>query len=98
MTSTRRNEKGDAGDAGGGFKADGPLAGPVPAAPGLVARVRLQFQVGVAELLLVNRLKARTRGVSATGILARAAQILAVTCKSWFSSGKLKEQQRSRPP
>ena len=38
-----------------------------------------------AELLLISRLKARNPSNQTTGMLERAAHIVFVTCKNWFS-------------
>ena len=38
-----------------------------------------------AELLLISRLKARSPRNQTSGMLDRAAHIVFVTCKSWFS-------------
>ena len=50
---------------------------------------RLQHQrAPIAQLLLVARLRARNRGDTARDLLERAAQMIFITCKSWFSSGR----------
>jgi len=43
------------------------------------------LQASLAELLLVNRLKARTQPDQAARMLERATHIIFVTCKHWFS-------------
>ncbi len=45
-----------------------------------------RLQASLAELLLVNRLKAHSHSAEAGDTMARAAQILSVTCRNWFSS------------
>lgn len=45
-------------------------------------------RASVAQLLLVARLKARTRRDLAMDTLERGAHVIWVTCKSWFSSGQ----------
>lgn len=66
-----------------------------PAAPGASAAAaalvpatvkgRMTFQASIAELLLVNRLKARSQKDQAARMLERASAIIFVTCKSWFA-------------
>jgi hypothetical protein len=57
----------------------------------------VSFNASIAELLLVNRLKARVHpGTQATDILERASHIVFITCKSWFSSTG--EASPQRPP
>lgn len=55
------------------------------------------FNASIAELLLVNRLKARVHpGTQATDILERASHIVFVTCKNWFSStGEISPQRHT---
>jgi hypothetical protein len=49
---------------------------------------RLQQQrAPIAQLLLVARLRARNRRDAARDLLERAAQMISITCKNWFSSG-----------
>ena len=49
---------------------------------------RLQQQrAPIAQLLLVARLRARNRRDLARDLLERAAQMIFVTCKNWFSLG-----------
>jgi hypothetical protein len=45
-------------------------------------------RASAAQLLLVARLKARTRRDLARDTLERGAHVIWVTCKSWFSSGQ----------
>lgn len=47
----------------------------------------LSLRAGLAELLLITRLKARSHGHHAADVLERAAKIVFVTCKNWFSGG-----------
>lgn len=50
---------------------------------------RLQEQrAPIAQLLLVARLRARNRRDLARDSLERAAQVIFVTCKNWFSLGR----------
>ena len=50
---------------------------------------RLQQQrAPIAQLLLVARLRARNRRDLARDLLERAAQMMFVTCKNWFSLGR----------
>ena len=46
-----------------------------------------------AELLLISRLKARSPCHQTAGVLERAAHIVFVTCKNWFS-----DSTPQRPP
>ncbi|MES2509139.1 MAG: hypothetical protein V4625_04380 [Pseudomonadota bacterium] len=80
---------------------------------GLVARVRQRLfpatsptlpsvpdklKAGIAELLLVNRLKARSvRRTQAREMLERASHIVFVTCKNWFSSSDGRTPERRNP-
>ncbi|MDP3795538.1 MAG: hypothetical protein Q8R06_00095 [Polaromonas sp.] len=48
--------------------------------------VRAGFQAGIAEFLLVIRLRARRRAAPSADVLERAARIVFVTCKNWFSA------------
>lgn len=58
----------------------------------------VSFNASIAELLLVNRLKARICPVTqATDILERASNIVFVTCKNWFSSTAERSPQRPPP-
>lgn len=57
-----------------------------------------KLKAGIAELLLVNRLMARsTRKAQATEMLDRAAHIVFVTCKNWFSSADARTPGRRTP-
>lgn len=48
----------------------------------------ISLNASIAEFLLVNRLKARSqRRVQAAEMLERAAHIVFVTCRNWFSAG-----------
>ena len=52
----------------------------------------------LAELLLINRLKARiSRRPHAADILERAARVVFVTCKNWFSAPNGRLPQRRNP-
>lgn len=58
---------------------------PEPPAKALgLTRDRLQ-RASIAQLLLVARLKARNRRDLAVDSLERAAHVIFVTCKNWFS-------------
>lgn len=48
------------------------------------ARLPAVLSAGLAELTLVNRLRARTRRDLAIDALERAAKIVEVTAKHWF--------------
>lgn len=45
----------------------------------------INIQAGLAELMLLNRLRARTRRDLASDTLERAAQIIEVTSRHWFA-------------
>ncbi len=47
-------------------------------------RQALGWRAGAAELLLLNRLRARTRRGTSRDTLERAARILEVTARHWF--------------
>jgi hypothetical protein len=57
-------------------------------------RALMRLQAGVAELLLVCRLRARQRAVQSADVLERAARIVWVTCQHWF----VLEAQAHRQP
>jgi hypothetical protein len=61
----------------------GPRAPAHPPAP--VAKNKITFQAGIAELLLVTRLRARRRAEPSADVLERAARIVFVTCQNWFA-------------
>jgi hypothetical protein len=56
-------------------------------ADGLSASKRrlINIQAGLAELMLLNRLRARTRRDRGGDTLERAAQIIEVTSRHWFA-------------
>ncbi|MFI5447832.1 hypothetical protein [Polaromonas sp. UC242_47] len=68
--------------------------------PQEVARRDEVQRASIAELLLVARLRARNRRDLAVDTLERAAQVLWVTCKNWFtrSSRKPSDQDDSSGP
>ncbi len=49
-----------------------------------VATRQDRFQTGLAELMLLNRLRARNRHDLTSQTLERAAHIIAVTSRHWF--------------
>lgn len=57
-------------------------------------RALMRLQAGVAELLLLCRLRARRRAVQSADVLERAARIVWVTCQHWF----VLEPQAHRQP
>lgn len=61
---------------------------PLDVPQGPEARRLQQLRAPVAQLLLVARLRARNRRDLARDLLERAAHVLLVTCKSWFSLGR----------
>ncbi|MES2361393.1 MAG: hypothetical protein V4646_06285 [Pseudomonadota bacterium] len=61
------------------------------------SRRGISLRAGIAELLLIARLKARSHGNLATDVLERAAQIVFVTCKNWFSAGDEKTPRHRKP-
>jgi len=44
----------------------------------------VSLQAGLAEMMLVNRLRAHTRSDLALDTLRRGAEIIALTAKHWF--------------
>jgi hypothetical protein len=56
--------------------------------PEPIAQKKMSFQASIAEFLLVNRLRARKRAQPSADVLERAAHIVFVTCKNWFSAHK----------
>lgn len=69
-----------------------------PPAKGRHAEVRRvdRLRASLAQLLLVARLRARTRRDLAVDLLERAAHVIFVTCKNWFLSSP--ERDGQRPP
>ena len=58
----------------------------------------ISFHAGIAEFLLLTRLKARSqKKFQAAQMLERAAQIVFVTCRHWFSAAHGKLPQRPAP-
>jgi len=58
---------------------------------------RITLTPGIAQLLLINRLNAHSlRKMLDADVLERAARIVFVTCKNWFSSpvGKILSQRK----
>ncbi|WP_332778351.1 hypothetical protein [Polaromonas sp.] len=47
----------------------------------------------IAELMLLNRLRARTRRDLAVDTLEHAAQVIDVTCKHWFAHEGVDKQR-----
>ncbi len=58
------------------------------------SRALMRLQAGVAELLLLCRLRARRHAVQSADVLERAARIVWVTCQHWF----VLEPQAHRQP
>lgn len=57
-----------------------------------------KIKAGIAELLLVNRLRARsTRKTQAKDVMERAAHIVFVTCKNWFTPTDGRTPERRTP-
>lgn len=53
--------------------------------PAVIPPRPLGFPASIAEFLLVLRLRLRRRSaLSGGGVMERAANVLLVTCKSWF--------------
>lgn len=52
----------------------------------------------IAQLLLVARLRARNRRDLARDSLERAAQVMLVTCKNWFSPVRKPDDLATPPP
>ncbi|MEO6018009.1 MAG: hypothetical protein ABIP46_12200 [Polaromonas sp.] len=64
------------------------------------SRKSITLKAGLAELLLITRLKARSKPegvVRATDILERATHIVFVTCKNWFKEADGKTPQHRNP-
>lgn len=71
---------------------------------GRAAEVEVKRNVGqwasIAQLLLLARLRARNRRDLAVDSLERAAQVMLVTCKNWFSAARDKKaspQEQAKP-
>jgi hypothetical protein len=56
----------------------------LPKHSGAQVRRLINIQAGLAELMLLNRLRARTRRDLAGDTLERAAHIIEVTSRHWF--------------
>ncbi len=73
----------------------------------MLPRQILTFRAGIAEFLLLLRLKAKARlrigqgsslqRLQAATILERAAHIVAVTCKNWFMASDGKKPPQRTP-
>lgn len=64
------------------------------------SRRSITFRAGLAELLLITRLKARSKPVGSiktTDILERATHIVFVTCKNWFTEADGKTPEHRNP-
>ena len=57
----------------------------VLAFPGTARRVTVRLQARLAELLLINRLRARSQPALSADVLERGAHVVRVTCESWFA-------------
>jgi len=66
-------------------------------ADGELKRVEEQ-RPSIAQLLLVARLRARNRRDLARDTLERAAQVMLVTCKNWFSPTRKPDDLTKPPP
>jgi hypothetical protein len=57
--------------------------------PGTARRMSLKLQAGIAEFLLVTRLRARSqkaRPALSADVLERGAHVVDVTCQNWFAA------------
>lgn len=64
------------------------------------SRRSITLKAGLAELLLITRLKARSKpigSVKATDILERATHVVFVTCKNWFTEADGKTPGHRNP-
>ncbi len=66
------------------------------ARPAPPSRREVGFRAGIAEFLLLTRLRARHRSAPSPEMLARAALMVQVTCKSWFGAAKTEAPHRTR--
>jgi hypothetical protein len=60
----------------------------VSSLPDTARRMSLKLQAGMAEFLLVTRLRARsqkTRPALSADVLERGAHVVDVTCRNWFA-------------
>lgn len=60
------------------------VPGPTQARPWPAARQTLSLRAGMAELVLLHRLHARTRRELNQEVLERAARIIGVTARHWL--------------
>ena len=51
----------------------------------MLSKRSIGFRAGIAEFLLILRLKSRRRTDRASDIPDRATRIILVTCKNWFT-------------
>lgn len=49
-------------------------------------RRELNLRASIAEMLLIVRLRARSRSCASRDVLERGAHVVDVTCKNWFAS------------
>ena len=64
------------------------------------SRRSITLRAGLAELLLITRLKARSKPAEstvATDIMERATHIVFVTCKNWFTQADGNTPQHRNP-
>ena len=57
--------------------------------PGTARRMSLKLQAGMAEFLLVTRLRARnqkTQPAQSADVLRQGAHVVDVTCQNWFAA------------
>ncbi|MDB5891510.1 MAG: hypothetical protein JWP47_2341 [Polaromonas sp.] len=63
----------------------------------VTVKQKVGLQASIAELLLVNRLKARAQRDPSARILERATHIIFVTCQHWFAHpGKESSRHETR--
>ncbi|MDO8374382.1 MAG: hypothetical protein Q7T39_20855, partial [Polaromonas sp.] len=56
-----------------------------------------RLRASIAQLLLVTRLRARTRRSLTVDLLERAAHVIFVTCKNWFQPSPDRDEPVSTP-
>jgi hypothetical protein len=56
--------------------------------PETLSRREIGFRASLAELLLINRLRARSTAEPSADVLENGARVVVTTCKNWFSSPK----------
>lgn len=67
-----------------------------PLKPAARSRREINFRASLAEMLLILRLRARSRTSASQDVLERGAHVVDVTCKNWFGQDASEKSPASR--